>query len=149
MLRGAVGRQRKATSQLCRLLVFSVGGRRLAVKTEEIIGVSAWVGSIPIPSRTPFISAVIRRDQEVFPVCDLAGMLKVRVKGEQRLCLMAKQAGGAMAICIDEEMPVLHSLDAAKIQAYRDKDIHTVGCFTDEFEDVPIISAARLGAAQG
>jgi hypothetical protein len=83
----------------------------------------------------------------VFPVFDLAGMLKVRVKGEQPLCLMVKQVDSAMAICIDEEMPVLHSLDAAKIQAYHDTDIDTAGCFTDEFEDVPIISAASLGAA--
>jgi chemotaxis signal transduction protein len=147
MLRGAVGRQRQATSQMCHLLVFSVGGRRLAVKTEEIGGISAWTGSIPVPSRTPFIFSIIRRDQAVFPVFDLAGMLKVRVKGEQRLCLMAKQPAGAMAICIDEEMPVLHSLDVAKIQAYRGREIDSVGCFTDEFEDVPIISVARLGSA--
>lgn len=147
MLRGAVGRQRRAASQICHLLVFSVGGRRLAVKTDEIAGISAWMGSIPIPSCTPFISSVIRRDQALFPVFDLAGMLKVRVKGEQWLCLMAKQPAGAMAICIDEEMPVLHSLDAAQIQASRSDDIDTVGYFTDEFEDVPIISAARLGAA--
>jgi hypothetical protein len=52
-----------------------------------------------------------------------------------------------MAICIDEEMPVLHSLDVAKIQAYRGREIDSVGCFTDEFEDVPIISVARLGSA--
>ena len=52
-----------------------------------------------------------------------------------------------MAICIDEEMPVLHFLDAARIQAYRTQEIETVGCFTDEFEDIPIISIARLGVA--
>lgn len=147
MLRGAVGRQRLTHSPLCHLLVFSVGGRRLAVKTEEIGGVSAWTGSIPVPSRTPFISSVIRRDQAVFPVFDLAGMLKVRVRGDQRLCLMVNQAAGALAICIDEEMPVLHSLEATKIQAHRSQEIESLGCFTDEFEDVPIISVARLGAA--
>jgi len=117
------------------------------VKTEDVDGISIWGGCIPIPSRTPFVSAVIRRGQEIFPVFDLAGKLKVRVKGEQRLCLMAKQADGVMAICIDEEMPVLHSLDAEKIQAYRHNDIDTAECFADEFEDVPIISAARLGVA--
>ena len=147
MLRGAIGRQRQATSRMCHLLVFSVGGRRLAVKTEEIGGISVWIGSIPVPSCTPFVSSVIRRDQAVFPVFDLAGMLKVRVRGEQWLCLMAKQSAGAMAICIDEEMPVLHALDASRIQPYRSQEMDTVGCFTDEFEDVPIISVARLGAA--
>lgn len=147
MLRGAIGRQRQATSPLCHVLVFSVGGRRLAAKTEDIGGISDWTGSIPVPSRTPFISSVIRRDQAVFPVFDLAGMLNVHVRGEHRLCLMAKQPGGAMAICIDEEMPVLHALNSAHIQAYRTQEIETIGCFADEFEDVPIISIARLGAA--
>lgn len=147
MLRGAVGRQRQVASPMCHLLVFSVGGRRLAARTEEIGGISAWVDSIPVPSCTPFISSIVRREQAVFPVFDLAGMLKVRVKGEYRLCLMAKQSTGAMAICIDEEMPVLHTLEAAKIQAYRSQEIETVGCFTDEFEDVPIIAIARLGVA--
>ncbi len=147
MLRGAVGRQRQATSRTCHLLVFSVGGRKLAAKTEEIGGISAWTRSIPVPSRTPFVSSVIRRDQSVFPVFDLAGMLNVRVKGSQRFCLMAKQPAGAMAICIDEEMPVLYSLDLSKIQTYHGRDVEAVGCFTDEFEEVPIISLARLGAA--
>lgn len=147
MLRGAIGRQHQATPQICHLLVFSVGGRRLAAKTEEIGGIAPWTGSISVPSCTPFITSVIRRDQAVFPVFDLAGMLKVRVRGEQRLCLMAKQSGGGMAICIDEEMPVLHSLDLAKIRPYRSQELETVGCFTDEFEDVPIISIARLGSA--
>lgn len=146
MLRGASGRQRQATSRTCHLLVFSVGGRKLAAKTEEIGGISAWTRSIPVPSRTPFVSSVIRRDQSIVPVYDLAGMLKVRVKGSQRLCLMAKQPAGAMAICIDEEMPVLHSLDLAKIQAYRGQDLDAAGCFADEFEEVPIISLSRLGA---
>lgn len=147
MLRGAVGRQRQTTSQVCHVLVFSVGGRRIAARTEEVSGISAWTGSIPIPSRTPFISSVIRRDRTVYPVFDLAGKLNVRVRGEQRLCLMAKQPMGSMAICIDEEMPVLHALDAARIQPYRSLDFDAVGCFTDEFEDVPIISVARLGSA--
>ncbi|ULA63342.1 MAG: CheW-like domain-containing protein [Nitrospira sp.] len=145
MLRGAFGRQRVATSQRYHLVIFSVGGRRLAVKTEEVDGISPWDDSIPIPSCTPFVSAVIRRGQSVFPVFDLAGKLKVRVKGEHRLCLMAKQPDGALAICIDEDMPVLHSLEATKIQAYRNNDIDAAECFADEFEDVPILSAARLG----
>lgn len=147
MLRGAAGRQRHTTSRMCHLLVFSVGGRKLAVKTEEIGGISAWTGSIPVPSRTPYVSSIVRREQAVWPVFDLAGMLKVRVRGDQRLCLMAKQPTGAMAICIDEEMPVLHTLDAARIRAYRSQEIEAVGCFADEFEDVPIISVARLGSA--
>lgn len=147
MLRGAVGRQRQTASQVSHLLVFTVGGRRLAARTEEIGGISAWTGSIAVPSRTPFVFSIIRRDQAVFPVFDLAGMLKVRVRGEQPLCLMVKHPGGGMAICIDEEMPMLQSINTAHIPAYRTQEFEAVGCFTDGFEDVPIISIARLGSA--
>ncbi|MEC4889934.1 MAG: chemotaxis protein CheW [Nitrospira sp.] len=147
MLRGAVGRQQKAASRSCHLLMFTVGGRRLAVKTEEIGGISAWKGSFPIPSLTPFVSAVVRQDRGVFPVFDLAQLLRVTVQGEQALCLLAKQPGGAMAICIDEEMPSLHMPDTGTVHPYRGQDVPAVESVFVGFEEVPIISLARLGNA--
>ena len=147
MLRGAVGRQRHAVSKTAHLLVFSIGGRRLAVKTEEVGGIGEWTGSVSVPSRTPFVSAIIRRDRTVFPVFDLAGMLNVLVRGTQPLCLMAKHPMGAMAIRIDEDMPVLHQLDSGAIRGYHTREFETIGSFTDEFEEIPIISLARLATA--
>ncbi|MFO0706017.1 MAG: hypothetical protein U0412_04100 [Nitrospira sp.] len=102
---------------------------------------------MPVPSRTPFVSAIVRRDRTVFPVFDLAGMLNVRVRGAQPLCLMAKHPAGAMAIRIDEDMPVLHQIDSATIRGSHTREFETLGSFTDEFEDIPIISLARLGTA--
>lgn len=147
MLRGAGGRQQKVSSRSCHLLMFTVGGRRLAAKADEVGGISAWNGSLTVPSRTPFVSAVVRQDRSLFPVFNLAELLRVTVQGEQALCLLAKQPGGTMAICIDEEMPSLHTLDAASIHPYQGNEFPAVGSFSMGFEEVPIISLARLGAA--
>ncbi len=147
MLRSSLQRKQKAGPQSCPLLIFSVGGRRLAVKTDEVAGISAWKGSIPVPSRTPFVSAVVRKDKDVFPVFDLAELLHVTVKGEELLCLTAKHHRGAMAICIDEDMPVLHTLDAAAIQAYRGGEFEAIGSFANGLDQIPIISLAKLGSA--
>lgn len=147
MLRPSLRRKQTSSPQSCPVLIFSVGGRRLAVKTNEVAGISEWKGSIPVPSRTQFISAVVRKDQKVFPVFDLADLLHVTVKGEDLLCLTAKHPQGEMAICIDEDMPVLHTLDSAAIQGYQGGEFEAVGSFASGLDQIPIISFAKLGAA--
>jgi chemotaxis signal transduction protein len=147
MLRPSLARQQKSGIRSCPLLIFSVGGRRLAVKTDEVVGISEWKGSIPVPSRTQFVSAVVRKGDEVFSVFDLAGLLHVRVRGEELLCLTAKHPRGAMAICIDEDMPVLHTIDTAAIQAYRGGEFEAVGNFESGPDQIPIISLVKLGSA--
>jgi len=147
MLRSSQGRTQRAGNTTCQLLVFSVGGRKLAVKTEEVVGISPWPGSFPVPSRTPFISAVVRQDQAVVPVFDLGDLLHAMPQGEELLCLTAKHPLGAMALCIDEDMPVLHSLDRAAIEPYQGGEFDAVGSFTSGFDQIPIMSFARLGMA--
>ncbi len=148
MLRSPFAKKKsEAPNQSWTLLVFSVGGRRLAVKTTEVAGVSAWNGSLPVPSRTPFVSAVIRDEQGVVPVFDLAELLHVSVQGDNLLCLTAKHPRGAMAICIDEEMPILHTIEAAAVESYQDGDIDAVGKFASGFDQIPILAFARLGSA--
>jgi chemotaxis signal transduction protein len=129
------------------LLVFSVGGRHLAVKTDEVAGISGWTQSIPVPSRTPFVSAVVRHEDIVLPVFNLAGLLQVVVQGDEPLCLTAKQNQGMMAICIDEEMPVLQTLDTSAVTAYRGRDLKAIGSFLNGLDEIPIISLAQLGTA--
>lgn len=145
MLRSSHGRQQRATAQAHTLLVFSVGGRRLAAKTDEVASISEWRNSIPVPSRTPFVSAVMRKEDEVLPVFDLADLLHVTVQGEDLLCLTAKHPRGHIAICIDEDMPVLHTVDRAAVQAYEEGEFEAVGSFTSGFDQVPIISLGKLG----
>lgn len=147
MLRSSVGKQQKTTHHSCPLLIFSVGGRRLAVKTDEVAGISEWKGSIPVPSRTPFVSAVRRKNHQVIPVFNLADLLKVSVQGDHLLCLTVRHPDGAMALCIDEEMPVLHTLATAAIQTYQGNEFETVGSFASGFDEIPIIAVSKLASA--
>ena len=146
MLRTGGGIHEKSASRPWNLLIFSVGGRRLAAKTDEVAGISEWKESIPVPSRTPFLSAVVRQNQEVLPVFDLAELLHVSVQGDHLLCLMTKHPNGTMAICIDEEMPILHTLDHAAIRPCRGETFQSIGSFANGLDDIPIISLSKLGS---
>ncbi|UVT20612.1 MAG: chemotaxis protein CheW [Nitrospira sp.] len=146
MLRTSGKHQRQEASRSLNLLVFLIGGRRLAMKTQEVAGISPWETSIPVASRTPFVTAVVRRHQVVLPVFDLAKLLRVSVQGSSPLCLTAKHPQGDMAICIDEEIPVLQTLDAAAIQAYRGKDVPAEWSYASGLDEIPILSVHRLGA---
>ncbi|HMS83680.1 MAG TPA: chemotaxis protein CheW [Nitrospira sp.] len=127
------------------VMVFSVGGRRLAVKTLEVGDIGQWGESIPVPGRTPFVTAVIRRNQTVLPVFDLAAVLCRTIQGNSPLCLRVKHALGDMVICIDEKIPVLQTLDHSVIQAYRGTDVPAEGSYANGEEEIPILSVSRLG----
>lgn len=128
------------------LLVFSVGGRRLAVKTFDISGISLWNESIPVAGRTPFVTAVVRQRQTVLPVFDLAAFLHLTVQGSSPLCLRVKHPLGEMVVCIDEEIPVLHTFDPAAIQTYQGNDLPAEGSYTNGLDEIPILSVSRLGS---
>ena len=145
MLRTGQKHQPETARQSWRLLVFSVGGKRLAVKTLEVSGISQWNESIPVAGRTPFVTAVVRHGQIVLPVFDLAASLRLTVQGSNPLCLRVKHPLGEMALCIDEEIPVLHTLDPAAIQTYQGRDVPAEGSYTNGLDEVPILSVSRLG----
>jgi chemotaxis signal transduction protein len=145
MLRGWSGNQQKRTAPSWNLLLFSIGGRKLAIKTDELAGVSKWTGGIPVTSRTPFISSVVRLDQAVFPVFDLAAMLHVSVQGKSLMCLTAKHPRGTLAICVDENMPVLHTLNVAEVQPSRGGEIPSMGSFSSGLDEIPILAISKLG----
>jgi hypothetical protein len=52
-----------------------------------------------------------------------------------------------MAICIDAEMPVLHTLEVSAITPYRGHELKAVGSFLHGFDEIPILSLAQLGTA--
>ena len=145
MLRTAQKRQRGTARQSCQLLVFSVGGRRLAVKTSDVSGIFQWAEPIPVAGQTPFITSVVRQEQTVLPVFDLAASLRLTVHGSSPLWLRVKHPFGEMAICIDEEIPVLHALDSAAIQTYQGKDLPADGSYTTGLDEIPILSVSQLG----
>ncbi|MGQ0666774.1 MAG: chemotaxis protein CheW [Nitrospiraceae bacterium] len=147
MLRTALNSRQKAAPSSWKLLVFSVGGRRLAVKTDEVAGISQWKDSAAVPSQTPFVSSVIRNNETLLPVFDLAGLLRVSIRGADPLCLTAKHPRGPMAICIDGEMPVLQTLDPASIRPCQGEAFDSLGSFASGLEEVPIIALSKLGSS--
>lgn len=135
----------KVAAALSSLVVFAVGGKRLAARAAEIGGVGPWSPALPIPSRTPFVGAVVRRGDEVLPVYDLAARLGVRVSDAEPLCLVAKRRDGAMAVCIDAEIPTLHAVDPAGIRPASRQDQDMAGTCMIGGEEVPVYSLATLG----
>jgi chemotaxis signal transduction protein len=97
------------------LMVFSIGGRMLAARTEDVGGVRPWTGAMQVPSRTPYVNALMRNGEDVLPVFDLAGMLNLRVQGGTPMCLIAKRQDGPMAICIDANIPKLMTVESTAL----------------------------------
>jgi len=149
MLRAARGQQQaQATKRPWNVVVFSVGGMKLAARTEDVGGVSPWTGSIPVPSRTPFVQAMLKRANHVMPVYDLATRLSRQLEGDPLLCLVVRQLDGPMAICIDADMPSLETVDATAIRPNGRGDIETLGSVTIGGEDVAIVALQQLGRSR-
>lgn len=145
MLRTGGKSPHQGMPQSWRVLVFSVGGRQLAVKTVEVTEISQWIPSIPIAGKTPFVTAVVRLDHVVLPVFDLAAALHCGVQGDHPLCLRVKHPLGEMVMCIDEAIPVLHTITHAMVQTYRGTDLPAEGSYTNGLDEIPILSVSRLG----
>jgi len=128
--------------------VFSVGGKRLAARTEDVGGVAPWVESIPVPSRTPFVQAMLKRGNQVMPVYDLAAQLNCRLQGDLLLCLVARHIDGPLAICIDADMPSLETVDATAIRPNANGDADMLGAVTIGGNEVAIVALQRLGRAK-
>ena len=149
MLRAAHGQQHaQATKRSWNVVVFSIGGMKLAARTEDVGGVSPWTESIPVPSRTPFVQAMLKRDNHVMPVYDLAARLSRTVQGDPLLCLVARHLDGPMAICIDADVPSLETVDATAIRQNGRGDIETLGSVTIGENDVAIVELQRLGRSR-
>ena len=149
MLRAARGQQQtQATKRSWNVVVFSVGGMKLAARTEDVGGVSAWTESIPVPSRTPFVQAMLLRDNHVMPVYDLATRLSRTLEGDPLLCLVARHLDGPMAICIDADVPSLETVDATAIRQNGRGDIETLGSVMIAGNDVAIVALQRLGRSR-
>ena len=149
MLRATRGQQQaQATKRSWNMVLFSVGGIKLAARTEDVGGISPWTQSISVPSRTPFVHAMLKRDHDVIPVYDLASKLSRTLQGDPLLCLVARHLDGPMAICIDADVPSLETVDAAAIRPSGREDIETLGMMTILGEDVAILALQRLGRSR-
>ncbi|HJT21270.1 MAG TPA: chemotaxis protein CheW [Nitrospira sp.] len=146
MLRSARQQQQAiATKRSWNLVVFSVGGLTLAARTEDVGGVTPWGEGISVPSRTPFVASLLKRDKEILPVYDLASRLHRKLRGDARLCLVARHPDGPMAIGIDPDIPTLHTLEATEIRPSRREDVNTLGSFENDGKDIDIVALRQLG----
>lgn len=126
------------------LVVFSVGGRSVAARAEDVMSVLPWAEAIPVPSGTAFVNAVLRHGDDVLPVFDLAAKLRVQVKGARPLCVIAKRRDGPIAVCIDGEIPSLQTVEAAAVRLAAGGSDIAGSCLVGD-EEVPIYSLTTLG----
>lgn len=145
MLRTGGKSQHQGASHSWHVVVFWVGGRQLAVKTLDVTEISGWTQPIPVSGQTPFFTAIVRLDHAVLPVFDLAALLQCAVQGSHPLCLRVKHPLGDMALCIDEAIPVLHTIDHSMIQTYCGTDLPAEGSYANGLDEIPILSVSRLG----
>ncbi|HJR75858.1 MAG TPA: chemotaxis protein CheW [Nitrospiraceae bacterium] len=130
------------------LLVFSVGGRQLAAYMEEIAGVRAWPNTMSVPSDTPFVSSLVRLENDCLPVYDLAAKLNRTIDRTGPLCLLVKHEDGPMAVCIDSSIPSLYMADSTAIQEGADPEADITGTCLIGDEQVSIVRLARLGKSR-
>ena len=127
------------------MVVFSIGGLKLAARTEDVGGVSPWTETVAVPSRTPFVQAMLKRDNYVMPVYDLAARMSSTVQGDPLLCLEVRHLDGPMAICIDAVVPSLETVDRSAIRPNGREDIESLGSVTIGGNDVAIVALQQLG----
>jgi hypothetical protein len=88
---------------------------------------------------------MLKRENHVMPVYDLAARLSRKLIGSPLLCLVARHLDGPMAICIDADMPSLETVDATAIRSNGSEDLETHGTVTIAGNDVAIVALQRLG----
>ncbi len=152
MLRGARQAAAKtAARRMVPVIVFSIGGKAFAMKAAEVGSVEAWPVSMPIPSATPHIREVVRRGRRLHGVYDLAGHWAIQPSEGTPLCVMVKWGHEEVAIRVDSRIPSLESADLAMIRPAPDAKGGTIGIWTLQGVDVPLVSfmqmAARLSQA--
>lgn len=153
MLRSQLRRQSETTAsgaphaRVQTIVVFSVAGKRLAARTEEIGGVLPWPGRTPVPSDTPFVSSLVRHEESCLPVFDLAEKFKCSVREEDSLCLIVKHVDGPLAVCIDAQVPSMHAVPRSEIQYQSSLDPDIAGSCAAGDEQLPLINLATLGVA--
>lgn len=141
--RGAINKAASAWS----LVIFSVGGRRLAARLEDVGGIWPWREPTLVPSRTPHVGAVMRQGDEFLAVYNLAGALGLHLQGGAPLGLVLKTDRGPMAVCIDGTVPTMHQLDPGEIEPAPEGAGAQIGSCRIAGEEVSIFSFRSFGDA--
>lgn len=146
MLRASSPKKQQAASiKLWNIVVFSIGGVKLAARAEDVGSVAPWIDGIPVPSRTPFVSGLINRDDDIMPVYDLGARIDRCPEGEPLLCLVARHWDGPMAICIDSTLPLIRTIETSQIGESQQTDLETLGSFHEGGHKIEILALKSLG----
>ncbi|MBA2486137.1 MAG: chemotaxis protein CheW [Nitrospira sp.] len=142
-----VGTKSTAEARMQGLVVFSVAGHRLAVRTDEIGGVMPWPGAtVVLTSDTPFVTSLVRQDQRCLPVFDLAARFSRIMHENEPLCLIVNHVDGPLAICIDSQVPSLHMVPRSAMHYCVGNDPDIAGTCVAGDEELPIINLTTLGS---
>ena len=142
-----VGMKGAAEARMQNMVVFSVGGQRLAARTDEIGGVMPWPGATAVPSDTPFVASLVRQEKGCLPVFDLAAKFNRTMQEHEPLCLVVKHIDGPLAICIDSHVPSLHMVARSALQYRAGNDPDIAGTCIAGDEELPIINLTTLGVS--
>jgi hypothetical protein len=91
---------------------------------------------------------MMKRDNHVMPVYDLAARLSRTLQGNPLLCLVARHLDGPMAICIDADVPSLETVDVTAIRPNGRGEIESFGSVTIGENEVAIVALQRLGQSR-
>jgi len=94
------------------------------------------------------MQAMLKLDNHVMSVYDLAARLSRPLQGDPLLCLVARHLDGPMAICIDAEVPSLETVDATAIRPNGRGDIETLGSVMIDGNDRAIMALQQLGRSR-
>lgn len=128
------------------LVVFAIGGHRLAARIEEVGGVWPWRDPTLVPSRTPYVDAVLPHEGEFLPVFNLAGLLDRQVTGQTPFCLVLRTDKGPTAVCVDEVVPSMYMCDADAIEPTPQAGSYQTGTCLIGGEPIPLYSFRSLGS---
>jgi hypothetical protein len=91
---------------------------------------------------------MLKLDNHVMPVYDLAARLSRTLQGDPLLCLVARHLDGPIASCIDADVPSLETVDATAIRPNDNGDIETLGSVTIDGDDMAIVVLQKLGRSR-
>jgi chemotaxis signal transduction protein len=127
------------------LVVFAIGGRRLAARAQHVGGVRPWISEMPVPSRTPFVGAIVRDGEELLPVFDLAGRLSLEPVRISPWCLILKRADGPVVVRVDGEMPQIQAVRADTLRPPEKSAPDFDAVCRIGTEEVSVLSVMTLG----
>ena len=132
------------------VMIFMMGGQSFGVPLEEVRGVIHWPHSLMVPSKTPFVNAVVWHEKDIMPVFDLAEMLELTVDSDPPLCLLVKHEDGPLAVRIDSDLPMLQSVDRSSIMPKLSDEAVTIvtGTFELDGKSMAMVHLSTLGKPQ-